>query len=36
MVKDIILEPTEDGFYGEYGGQFIPDVLKPAITGLND
>lgn len=36
MVKDIILEPTEDGFYGEYGGQFIPDVLKPAITELNE
>ncbi len=30
------LEPTPDGFYGEYGGAFIPEMLYPMITDLQE
>ncbi len=33
MVKFI---PNEDGFYGEFGGAFIPEILKENIQELKD
>ena len=27
--------PNEDGFFGEYGGQFIPPHLKEAMDEIN-
>ncbi|MCL2871888.1 MAG: tryptophan synthase subunit beta [Betaproteobacteria bacterium] len=27
--------PAADGFFGEYGGQFVPEVLKPALDELS-
>ena len=26
-----MIEPTENGFYGKYGGMFVPDTLMPAL-----
>ncbi|MDR0246776.1 MAG: tryptophan synthase subunit beta, partial [Burkholderiales bacterium] len=28
--------PAADGFFGEYGGQFVPEVLKPALNELSE
>lgn len=28
--------PNHEGFFGEYGGQFIPDELKPAFEEIED
>jgi len=28
------LPPDADGFYGEFGGVFVPDILKPNISAL--
>ncbi|MDE7144899.1 MAG: pyridoxal-phosphate dependent enzyme, partial [Duncaniella sp.] len=30
------LAPDADGFYGEFGGAFVPDILKPNITALKE
>ncbi len=27
---------TKTGYYGEFGGQFIPEILRPAIVELNE
>lgn len=27
-------QPTEKGYFGEYGGKFVPEILIPAITEL--
>ena len=27
--------PTQDGFYGEFGGAFVPDSFKHVLTNLN-
>ena len=26
--------PTEDGFYGEFGGAFVPEMLYPNVDEL--
>ena len=28
--------PDKDGFFGRYGGSFIPDELKEAFREVND
>ncbi|MDD3237585.1 MAG: tryptophan synthase subunit beta [Candidatus Gastranaerophilales bacterium] len=28
--------PDKDGFFGEFGGAFVPDNFKPVLTKLND
>lgn len=28
--------PTADGFFGDYGGQFVPEELKPILNRLNE
>lgn len=30
------LPPDADGFYGEFGGVFVPDILKPNISALKE
>lgn len=30
------ISPTEDGFFGNYGGQFVPDELKKEFQSIND
>ena len=27
--------PTADGFFGDYGGQFVPDAIKKALDELS-
>ena len=34
--KNIQLEADELGFFGEFGGQYVPETLMPAIQELND
>ncbi|MCD8795934.1 tryptophan synthase subunit beta [Mammaliicoccus sciuri] len=36
MNKNIQLEADELGFFGEFGGQYVPETLMPAIQELND
>lgn len=28
--------PSEDGFFGKYGGAYIPEELKPAFIEINE
>ena len=28
--------PTEDGYFGEFGGAFLPPELEPAFKEAND
>ena len=28
--------PNKEGFFGDFGGQFIPDELVPAFREIND
>ena len=30
----MLTEPNENGFYGKYGGMFVPDTLMPALTDI--
>ena len=30
----MLIEPNENGFYGKYGGMFVPDTLMPALTDI--
>ena len=34
MNKQIQTEADELGFFGEYGGQYVPETLMPAIIEL--
>lgn len=34
IVKQKYTEPDELGFYGKYGGAFIPELLRPAVEEL--
>ncbi|MDK3898079.1 tryptophan synthase subunit beta, partial [Staphylococcus pseudintermedius] len=33
-MKNIQLEADEHGFFGEYGGKYVPETLMPAIEEL--
>jgi len=34
MKKSLKNQPNQAGFYGRYGGQFVPDQLKPALLEI--
>ena len=36
MDSNIQLEADELGFFGEFGGQYVPETLMPAVQELND
>ncbi len=36
MKNDLKSLPNKDGYFGEYGGQFIPDELKPAFKEIEE
>ncbi len=35
VTKKVINYPDERGFYGNYGGRFVPEILIPALDELN-
>lgn len=36
MTKNIQLEADELGFFGDFGGQYVPETLMPAVQELNE
>jgi tryptophan synthase beta chain len=32
--SEMLLTPDARGFYGEYGGAFVPEILRPALQDL--
>ncbi|MEO8117419.1 MAG: tryptophan synthase subunit beta, partial [Bacteroidota bacterium] len=34
--KNIYRDPDEDGYYGDFGGAFIPEMLYPNIQTLRE
>lgn len=36
MKSEVMKTPNEKGFYGEFGGTYVPDSLMPIITELQD
>ena len=33
---DLTQMPDKDGFFGEFGGQFVPDYLKKIMDDINE
>ena len=36
MLKEKRKRMTKKGYYGEYGGQFVPELLMPAINEVTE
>ncbi len=36
MADEIQLEADDLGFFGEFGGQYVPETLMPTIQELNE
>lgn len=36
MIKKSLASPDENGFYGPFGGAFIPEMLQPNVTQLRE
>ena len=35
-IKSLYNQPNERGYFGDYGGKFVPEILIPAITALEE
>lgn len=35
-IKSLYNQPNERGYFGDYGGKFVPEILIPAITTLEE
>lgn len=35
-LKTTYNQPNERGYFGDYGGKFVPEILIPAITALEE
>ena len=35
-IKSLYNQPNECGYFGDYGGKFVPEILIPAITALEE
>lgn len=33
-MSDVVAQPDADGFFGQYGGQYVPEPLKPILNDL--
>ena len=35
-IKSLYNQPNDRGYFGDYGGKFVPEILIPAITALEE